>query len=235
LEHRRVSQAKVTLQAGEAIAKAEIWLAECTTTAAGIEHKISALELERDQLIANMVPPDKRRQHTNEAGMAALELLLQNATGVVDIGIIQSLRDQISSIAHQVHQTQAPTTLPPADMGPPALPHCHLLGGPSERPKGNSTEWSNTKTDLSAILQNAAQSRQQACASAALAAKALHEAITLHEESPTQEGLGEAVQQATKLAEGTEAAAKISREAEQKAAGDLQAHKSTNFATPYDH
>jgi hypothetical protein len=63
----------------------------------------------------------------------------------------------------------------------------------------------------------------------------LHEAITLHEESPTQEGLGDAVQQATKLAEDTEAAAKISREAEQKAAGDLQAHKSTNFATPYDH
>jgi hypothetical protein len=185
LEHKRSSQAKVMLQASEAITKAEIWLAECTTTAAGIAQQISTLEAERDQLMADMVSPDKRRQHTNEAGMAALDLLLQNASGFIDNSTIQALREQISSIAQQVHQTPASgTPLPPAQgqLGPT---HCLLLGGPSERPtKGNSTEWSNTKTELTAILQNAAQSRQQACTSAALAANALLEATALFDASP---------------------------------------------------
>jgi hypothetical protein len=236
LEHKRSTQAKVMCQASEAITKAELWLAECTTVAAGIEQQIISLEAEREQLIASMVSPDKRRQDSNEAGMAALDLLLQNASGVIDSSTIQALRDEISSIAQQVHSVRAPGTTPsPPGQGQLSSPQLVLLGGQSERPnKGNSTDWSNTKTDLTSALQHAVQSRQQACASAALAAKALVEATAALDASPAGDGLADTVHLAAKLVEDTDAAAKFSHDAETKASEDLQAHKNTTYSAPYD-
>jgi hypothetical protein len=160
--------------------------------------------------------------------MAALDLLLQNASGVVDSTVIQSLRDQIASIALQVHHTPATGSLGQPAQGQLTTVPCLLLGGQSDRPtKGSSTEWSNTKTDLTAELHSATQSRQQACTSAALAAKALFEATGLLASAPAQEGLEDTVKQAAKLVEDTDAAAKCCLDAENKAAADLQAHKNT--------
>jgi hypothetical protein len=42
------------------------------------------------------------------------------------------------------------------------------------------------------------------------------------------------VQLAVKLAQDTDAAAKLSHDAETKASEDLQAHKNTTYAAPYD-
>jgi hypothetical protein len=191
-------------------------------------------QAERQQVMANMVSPDKRRQDANEAGMAALDLLLQNASGVIDGSTIQALR--ISNIAQQVQLALAPGIAPShPSQSQPSPPSLVLLGGESDRPnKGNSTDWSNTKTDLTSALQHSLQSRQQACASAALAAKALVEATAALEASPLGDGLAEAVQLAAKLVEATDAAAALPQDAEAKASEDLQAHKNTAYSAPYD-
>jgi hypothetical protein len=183
--------------------------------------------------MANLVPIDKRRQHTNETGLAALDLLFQSASAVADPTVLQALRDQIVNITQQLHQAQTPTAFPPTQDTLAPAP-CHLPGGQSERPKGNSTDWSNIKTELAATLQNAAQARQQACDSAALAAKALHDVTARQAASPTQEGIGDAVQAATKLLEDTEAAANTCRDLETKATADVQAHKNSTHAAQYD-
>jgi hypothetical protein len=236
LEHKRANQAKTTCQTSEAITKAELWLAECTAVAVGIDQQIMSLEAKREQLMANMVSPDKRRQDTNESGMAALDLLLQSASGVIDVSTIQALRGQISNIAQQVQLALAPGIAPShPSQAQPSPPSLVLLGGESDRPnEGNSTDWSNSKTELTSALQHSVQSRQQACASAALAAKALVEATAALEASPLGDGLAETVQLAAKLVEATDAAAKLAQEAEAKASEDLQTHKNTAYSAPYD-
>jgi hypothetical protein len=99
--------------------------------AAGIDQQISTIEAERDQILANMVPAGRRMQETNEAGVAALDLFFQNASGVIDDSTLQTLRSQIAIIAQQVQIASSCAGSTVWDSGS-TKPSFHL---PAKRPR----------------------------------------------------------------------------------------------------
>jgi hypothetical protein len=233
LEAKRCTQGKVIQQAKDGLTKAETRLAECTSVASEIDPQIGNIEAERDQILANMVPAGKRLLGTNEAGVAALDLFFQGASGVIEASILQTLRSQIASIAQQVHNSttagnmEAPVGAPDlTNTGTGAILQINTLDRIS---RGTSQDWNTTKTDLTTEHTLTAQLLQQANDTAALAAKTLVEATSAWADA----SLEEAVEAAAKQAETTDAAAKKAQEAETVTKGALQAHKNTANSAPY--
>jgi hypothetical protein len=242
LEKKLAHQGDFMQQAKDEFEQAEKRMADLAATTADIEADIRATEAERDELLANTVPIEKRLLEAGSAGITALNLFVEGAIGVVGPAIMLKLRDEIVAIARQIQAgTRAFTPLSAASEATeasPVLSGATTPSGPQDNScmaiKGANQAWAKTKDELTAEYNRTTQQLQQAKSTSLLAKHAHTEATTVWTTAGSNDPrLEEAVQASAKSAATSAAAELEAYGAETSAREACQLHKNQGKGGPY--